>query len=152
MEDRIKIIFDPKQEFSFDIMEIGVKQHIDRSYTYDIIPTEILGGTLLQNVHRLEKGTKIAFSCNEECIVYFIFHSTVDGGYSETFKNLKGWERCENYPKYDIKNPNGHGLTMVMYRTKILANVNVNIPPTEKENACCNIVFKFKTPSSLNIC
>tara|TARA_B100001559_G_C16435368_1_gene591772 strand:+ start:217 stop:654 length:438 start_codon:yes stop_codon:yes gene_type:complete len=143
VQEKIEILFTPPQEYSFDIMNIGVKQHIDREYTYDLIPEELIGGVLLQNVHRLEKSTQIKFQCKEECTVYFFFHSVVDGGYSKIFEELTNWEKCEYFPKYDIKNPNGHGLTMDMYKTKIAPNEEIIIPPTTKERACCNIVFNI---------
>lgn len=142
MQQNIELSFTPSQKYSFDIMKIGVKQHIDREYTYDFIPEELIGGVLLQNVHRLEKGTVIKFQCKEKCTVYFFFHSIVDGGYNEIFKRLPNWEKCELFPKYDIENPNGHGLTMEMYKRTIKPNEEIILPPTTKERACSNIVFK----------
>ena len=65
MQQNIELSFTPSQKYSFDIMKIGVKQHIDREYTYDIIPEELICGVLLQNVHRLEKGTVIKFQCKK---------------------------------------------------------------------------------------
>jgi len=132
--------------YDFDIMTKGVRQHVDRNYTYDVIPSELEGGYLYQPVHRIPENTKISFDVKKPTDVYVFFHVTCDGMFTETFKEMKNWELCSSAPQYDIDNPNGHGLKMLMY--KLDAKIGTYDLPIIKYNQkhksmlCFNIVFK----------
>jgi len=141
-EQLVKTKVTPPSNFSFDFMKPGVLQHIDRQYTYDVVPPELINGFLFQGIHRPPKGTVIEFELLSSATVYFFFHKQVDGGYSEIFANQKQWERSAVFPQYDIHNGN-HGLEMVMYKLEAHAGT-YSIPPTTKHRACFNIVFQNK--------
>jgi len=134
----------------FDIMKIGVKQHIDRDYTYDEIPDEMINGYLFQNVHRTPNKTKFKFEVLKPLTAYFIYHDVYNGGYDKSFSKFakkNGWVLCDDAPKYDINNPNPgmkeHGLHMTMY--KLEANRGYyKLPKTKsgKQWSCISMVFK----------
>jgi len=130
----------PSHKFSFDWMTKGVIQHLDRKYTYDVIPAELLNGLLFQGIHRPPKGTKVKINLLAAAKIYVFFHHGVDGGYSEIFLKLKGWKRAKEAPQYDIHNGD-HGLEMVMYQMDAKAGT-YEIPPTTKGRGCFNIVFQ----------
>ena len=141
IEKKVIISLIPEVKFSYDSLKQGVLQHLDRNYTYDYIPKELINSILYQGIHRPVKGTSVNIELLEPATIYFFFHSIVDGGYSEIFKNLNGWEQCYDTPKYDIHNGN-HGLTMTMYK-KIAEKGVYQIQPTIKDKACFNIAIKF---------
>lgn len=130
----------PKISYKFDLMKVGVVQHIDRDYTYDVIPDALINGLLFRGVHRTPKYTGITIELRSDATIYFFFHVKEDGGYSNIFAELDGWEKCTEFPKYDINNGD-HGLNMIMYKLKAKPGIYV-IPPTTKENACFNMVFQ----------
>jgi hypothetical protein len=138
----VKVTVIPKHSYSFDIMNVGVFQHLDRIYTYDVIPNELLGGLLFQGIHRPPAGTEIEFELLNDAIVYFFFHNEFDGGYGEIFQHLDDWELASNHPQYDIHNGD-HGLKMIMYKLEATAGT-YQIPATTKDKACFNIVFQPK--------
>lgn len=140
VEKKIRIITMPEILYSYSIMKKGVIQHLDRNYTYDVIPEEITGGFVFQGIHRPPRGTVIHIEVLEPGTLYFFFHAEVDGGYGEIFKKLPGWVKCQDAPKYDINNGE-HGLNMIMYHLNAERGTYF-IPPTTKERACYNIVYK----------
>lgn len=142
IEKKVIVTIDPEIKYSYDFMKKGVIQHMDRTYTYDYIPKEIENGILYQGIHRPVKGTSINIQLLEPADIYFFFHTNVDGGYTEIFRNLNGWEECYDTPKYDINNGD-HGWKMKMYKLSAEKG-NYQIPATTKERACFNMVFKFK--------
>lgn len=139
-ETLVKVYVTPAFDFSFDIMVPGVFQHIDRRYTYDVIPLELLNGLLFQGVHRAPEGTEIKLELLAPAKIFFFFHHRVDGGYSKIFEGLENWKPCALAPQYDIYDGD-HGLTMKMYQLDADAGTYY-IPPTLKKNACFNIVFQ----------
>lgn len=141
IEKKAIISLIPEVKYSYDFMKKGVVQHLDRVYTYDYIPKELKNTILFQGIHRPVKKTSISIKLLEPATIYFFFHNTLDGGYSEIFKSLSGWEKCNNTPKYDIYNGN-HGLKMIMYKKHAKKGLH-KIPPTIKEKACFNIALKF---------
>jgi len=136
----VDIDITPKLEYQFDIMSEGVLQHIDRPYTYDIIPEDLRGGTLFRSIHEVPKGTTIRFKILSPSQVYFFFCHGQDGGYSEIFELLPGWKRREDFPQYDIYN-GSHGLIMTMFSFNAAPGI-YEIPETTKKGACFNIVFR----------
>lgn len=130
----------PKFQYSYSIMKKGVIQHLDRDYTYDIVPDEIIGGILFQGIHRIPKGTSFKIELFQPATVYFFFHESSDGGYSQIFPNLKGWIKCQSAPKYDIKN-GSHGLDMNMYKLNGKTGTYW-IKPSTEQRGCVNIVIK----------
>ena len=140
VKDSIKITITPAYEYSFSLMNVGVIQHIDRKFTYDVIPRELLEGILFQGIHKPPKGTQISIDLKAPMDVYFFFHSNANGGLTQIFKTLQGWEICKTAPKYDIYNGD-HGLNMIMYHLKAKKGRYV-IPQTSKKRACFSIVFK----------
>ena len=141
IEKKVVVTLTPGVKYSYDFMKKGVVQHMDRNYTYDYIPKELENLILYQGIHRPLKATSINIELLEPAVIYFFFHNTVDGGYTEIFKYLNGWEKCYDTPKYDIHNGD-HGLKMTMY--KKYAKIGTHqIPATTKEKACFNIAFKF---------
>ncbi len=139
-EKIVKVKVSPFFNFNDDVMKLGVIQHVDRQYTYDSIPEELLGGLLFQGTHRPPKGTAIELELLTPATIYFFFHHQVDGGYSKIFERLKSWKRSGEFPQYDIHNGE-HGLKMVMYQLE--ANVGTYyIPPTTKERACFSTLFQ----------
>ena len=130
----------PPFEFKYSTMKVGALQHLDRKYTYDVIPDELINGLLFQGVHRPPTGTSLKIKLLSPAKIYVFFHDTVDGGYTEIFSKLKGWKRTKEAPQYDIHN-GGHGLKMVMYQMDAKAGT-YKIPPTTKDRACFNIVFQ----------
>ncbi len=139
-EKNVSVIPTPEFPYSYALMQEGVIQHLDRNYTYDVIPDALEGGVLFQGIHRPPKGTSLKIQANEAIEVYFFFHYKVDGGYSEIFPNLDGWKKLNIAPQYDIHNGD-HGLKMIMYK-KVLKKGSYVIPPTTKDKACFSIVFK----------
>ncbi|QHI70184.1 hypothetical protein [Tichowtungia aerotolerans] len=140
-EQFVKVTVTPSFDFKYSLMKRGVLQHLDRKYTYDVIPEELRGGFLFQGIHRPPIGTRIQFELKCPATVYFFFHYCTNGGFSEIFPELKEWERCLQAPQYDIYNGD-HGLNMIMYKLNAEAGA-YTIPPTQTENACFNIVFQF---------
>ena len=139
-ERLVKVRVTPSFPYSFARMKPGVFQHIDRRYTYDVVPEELVGGFLFQGIHRPPKGTAIEFELSAAATVYWFFHPGGDGGYGPIFEQLEGWERCEQFPQYDIHNGD-HGLRMVMYR-RHAGPGTYRIPATTADRACFNIVFQ----------
>lgn len=140
-EKMVVVTPEPGFIYSYDTMRTGVIQHLDRDYTYDVIPEEITNGILFQGVHRLPVGTSLKIELFQPMTIFFFFHNTVDGGYSEIFSEMKGWERCDTAPQYDIHNGD-HGLKMIMYKNNAREGTYL-IPATIKDRACFNIVFKL---------
>ena len=132
----------PSYEFRFDVMRPGVLQHIDRPYTYDVVPPILMNGLLFQGIHRPPEGTAIRIELFAPADVYFFFHHTEDGGYTAIFSELENWKPSTTFPQYDIHN-GSHGLKMVMYRLEADAGTYL-IPPTTRDRACFNIVFQSK--------
>jgi len=122
-------------------MAEGVLQHLDREYTYDYIPDELKNGVLFQGIHRPPTGTTLNIELHQAATIFFFFHHTVDGGYSEIFRHLEGWELCDDAPKYDIHNGD-HGLNMIMYKMRA-GKGTYQIPATKEDRACFNMVFMF---------
>lgn len=141
-EQLVKISTQPPFEFSFDFMTEGVLQHLDRAYTYDVVPESLNGGYLFQGVHRPSKGTIVMMDILKPTTVSFFFHSRVDGGYSEIFQELDGWEKMSPAPQYDIHNGD-HGLDMTLYQFDAPVG-RISIPATTKDRACFSIVFQEK--------
>ncbi|WP_300440087.1 hypothetical protein [Christiangramia sp.] len=131
----------PNFRYSYSIMREGVVQHLDRDYTYDIVPKELENGILFQGIHRLPKGTSFLIELKKPATVYFIFHQSSDGGYSKIFPYLEGWQKCGLAPKYDISN-GAHGLNMSMYKLDGKTGT-YNINPSNEERGCVSIVFKL---------
>ncbi|WP_067149713.1 hypothetical protein [Pseudotamlana agarivorans] len=142
IEKNVLVTTNPKIKYNYDFMNPGVIQHLDRNYTYDYIPQELEGGIIFQGIHRPKKGLSIKIELFKPALVFFFFHHSVDGGYTEIFKSLGGWSLYEDTPKYDIHNGD-HGLNMIMYKLDATKGTYY-IPPTLKDKACFNIVFKFK--------
>ncbi|NOR46113.1 MAG: hypothetical protein GQ534_11060 [Candidatus Delongbacteria bacterium] len=139
-EKSVKVQVTPEFDFSYEYMQIGVLQHLDRPYTYDVIPQKLLDGLLFQGIHRPPIGTIIKIDLLKPAKIYFFFHSEVDGGYSDIFSNLDNWELSQEAPQYDILN-GSHGLEMTMYELDAEAGI-YSIPPTTKDRGCFNIVFQ----------
>ncbi|MBC8479368.1 MAG: hypothetical protein H8D46_02790 [FCB group bacterium] len=136
----IQVELSPESRFKWDIMRRGVKLHVDREYTFDVIPEELLGGLLFQGIHRMAKGTAIQITLTVPADIYFFFHADKDGGYAEIFKNLAGWKRVEEAPQYDIHR-GSHGLDMIMYHLKSDTG-EVTIPASTIDRACFSMVFQ----------
>ncbi|CAM4196330.1 hypothetical protein [Zobellia nedashkovskayae] len=140
VEQNFKVSVKPEFDYSYAFMESGVIQHLDRGYSYDSIPTELQGGILFQGIHKPAKGTSVTIELYQPYTIYFFFHSYVDGGYAEIFKNLEGWKKCEVAPMYDLEGGD-HGKNMTMYKFK--GNPGIySIPETTADRACFNIVFQ----------
>ena len=138
----VKVIPTPFHESEFDIMKEGVLLHVDRKYTYDIIPSELIGGLLFQGIHRPPKDYIVEIELLEPAIIYFFFHVTANGDYDKIFESLDKWELCDTFPQYDIHNGE-HGLKMIMYKYESDVG-KIIIPPTRRKKACFNIVFQAK--------
>lgn len=139
-EKLVKVRVTPPFNYSFGRMKPGVLQHIDRRYTYDVVPQELLNGFLFQGIHRPSKGTVVEIELSAPAKIYWFFHKGGDGGYGRIFEQLDGWERCEAFPQYDI-HKGDHGLRMVMYRLNAGPGT-YRIPATTVDRACFNIVFQ----------
>ncbi|MBA3030165.1 MAG: hypothetical protein FP816_15335 [Desulfobacteraceae bacterium] len=142
IEELVKIKVTPEFNFGFDRMRPGVLQHLDRQYTYDVVPPELMNGLLFQGIHRPPKGTAIEIELLAPAKIYFFFHHREDGGYTDIFSKLKGWKRSAMFPQYDIHHGD-HGLNMVMYQLEADAGIYA-IAPTTKDRACFSIVFQPK--------
>lgn len=139
---KVDMQISPMYDFKFDTMRVGALQHIDRKYTYDVIPKELEGGLLFQGIHRQPAGTSISFNVNKTGMAYFFFHIRKHGGYKALFEDLPGWERCEEAPQYDIHNGH-HGLEMLMYKQSVESGT-YSIPTSTEDLGCFNMVFQFK--------
>ena len=139
-EKLVTVAMTPAFEYSFDHMTEGVLQHLDRNYTYDVIPYQLNGGLLFQGIHRPPTGTSLQIELLQPATVYFFFHSKTDGGYSRIFEELPIWKQSPIAPQYDIKN-GGHGLNMTMYETDAQPGI-LYIPATTSDRACFSIVFQ----------
>jgi len=136
----VSVSVSPPFNYSFDIMTPGVLQHLDRNYTYDVVPAALEGGFLFQGIHRPPSGTSLTLEIKQPTVISFFFHSKVDGGYGEIFKELEGWVLTDANPQYDIHN-GSHGLDMILYERIATPGVYV-IPATTKDRACFSIVFQ----------
>jgi len=76
----VEFVVEPPCAHRVARMDLGALQHVDRSYTYDVVPGELVGGALLQGVHRPPAGTRVTFELAASARVYVFFHATVDGG------------------------------------------------------------------------
>jgi len=141
-EKLVKVTTQPSFEYSFDFMTEGVLQHLDRAYTYDVIPENLNGGFLFQGIHRPPKGTVVEMDILRPMTVSFFFHSRVDGGYSQIFEDLEGWTKMSPAPQYDIHNGD-HGLDMTLYQYDATIGL-LSIPATTKDRACFSIMFQEK--------
>lgn len=139
-EKLVRVSTTPTFEYSFDYMTQGVLQHLDRDYTYDVVPEQLQGGLLFQGIHRPPKGTVVSLELVAPTTIYFFFHFEIDGGYTGIFENLKDWKRSDAAPQYDIHNGD-HGLKMTMFELEAQSGT-IKIPATTKNRACFNIVFK----------
>jgi len=137
-----KVIITPDPEFSFscDTMRVGVLQHLDRNYTYDVVPSELVNGLLVQGIHRPVKGTSLKIDVLQPATIYFFFHTEADGGFGQAFAQLPNWTKCDTAPAYDIRNGD-HGLHMTMYKTQAEVGM-IEIPATTQDRACFNLVVK----------
>ncbi|MEL6811564.1 MAG: hypothetical protein AAFP76_09540 [Bacteroidota bacterium] len=142
VEQWVKVTPSPSFLYSYAIMEEGVIQHLDRTYTYDVIPRELKGGYLFQGIHRPQAGTQLEIELLRPTTIYFFFHATTDGGYSQIFEELETWQRLPNAPQYDIHNGD-HGLDMTLYKLEGTPGIHT-IPATTEDRACFSIVFKAK--------
>lgn len=136
----VHINVQPEFPFSFNYMTEGVQQHLDRDYTYDVIPYQLKGGLLFQGIHRPPAGTSLQIELLQPATVYFFFHSKTDGGYSRIFEKLPVWKRSADAPQYDVKNGN-HGLQMTMYEIDAQPGI-LYIPATTSDRASFSIVFQ----------
>jgi len=100
------------------------------------------GGLIFQGIHRPPKDYVVDIELFYPSTIYFFFHSTANGGYSEIFKTLNNWKICDTAPQYDIHHGD-HGLTMIMYKCEAEIG-KISIPPTIRKKACFNIVFQSK--------
>ena len=140
----VKVSTTPTLDYQFDNMSAGVLQHVDRKYTYDIVPKEINNGLLFRSVHEAPKGTVVKFELLSPARVFFFFCRNQDGGYSDIFESLPKWKKSNRFPQYDIYQ-GSHGLVMSMFYLE--ADVGLyTLPATTKDNACFNIVFKKHLP------
>jgi len=130
----------PDFPFTYDYMTEGVTQHLDREYTYDVIPYQLKGGLLFQGIHRPEKGTTVSIELLKPATLYFFFHDETDGGYTRIFENLPRWRRLVTAPQYDIHNGK-HGLQMTMFALEAEPGL-IEIPPTTKDRACFSFVIQ----------
>jgi len=136
----VKVSVIPNFNFSYDFMNLGVLQHLDRHYTYDVIPEQLINGLLFQGIHEVPKGTVIKFNLLTPATVYFIGCAGADGGFSSILEKLPNWSRSSAFPQYDIYNGK-HGLFMNMYRYD--ADIGLHSIPASTENgACFNMVFQ----------
>ena len=137
-----KVIITPDPPFTFgcDTMRVGVLQHLDRNYTYDVVPSELVNGLLFQGIHRPLTGTTLKIEVLQPVTIYFFFHTETDGGFGQAFAQLPNWTKCDSAPAYDIHNGD-HGLHMTMYKT--LAEVGTTVlPTTTSDRACFSLVVK----------
>ncbi|WP_432411521.1 hypothetical protein [Rasiella sp. SM2506] len=138
IEKRIVISSEPSFLYSYAPFKEGVIQHLDRDYTYDVIPHEMEGGMLFQGIHRPPNGTKIKLDLKQPSTVYFFFHDIFDGGYTIIFNKLANWKQLPVAPKYDSSNGT-HGLSMILFKADLEKGV-YNIPATTQDKACFSIV------------
>ena len=137
--DQLRVQPDPYYTYEWDTMQVGVLQHHDRSYTYDVVPNALKGGLLFRGIHRQPQGTAFTILLKQPASIYFFFHVRKDGGYTPLFANLEGWELCKEAPQYDIHSGH-HGLDMVMYRLEAKPGV-YSIPRSTSDRGCFNMVF-----------
>lgn len=136
----VEFVVEPPCAHRVARMDLGALQHVDRSYTYDVVPLELVGGALLQGVHRPPAGTRVTFELAASARVYVFFHATVDGGFGAAFAALDGWRRQPSAPQYDIHNGD-HGHRMVMYARDFGPGRHA-LPATTADRGCFNVVVQ----------
>lgn len=141
----VEVRVSPSFDFSFAYMRPGVRQHLDRRYTYDRVPPELLGGILFQGIHRPPAGTVVEFTLRRPAMVFVFFHAETDGGYGKIFDALDGWHRSARTPQYDVAHGT-HGLKMVMYQRSMTPG-RYQIPATTRDRGCFSIVFQEQDSS-----
>lgn len=146
LKDRVKVDVAPSFKHDMTTMFVGKRMHLDRKYTFDVVPPVLIGGLLFRGIHRPPKGTVVNITLKQPTRVYFFFHPTADGGYAEIFKRLPGWRRKETAPQYDIRN-GLHGRRMIMYLAHLPAGTH-QIPATTESRGCFSIVFQDAVPRS----
>ncbi len=140
VDKHISIKIHPEMQYSFALMEKGVLQNTDRRYTYDYIPEKLNGGYLFQGLHRTPTGTSFQFEFKEPVMIYFFFHTRLDGGYGSIFPLIKNWTKEPDVPMYDIYNDD-HGHNMTMYSAAFKPG-NYTIPKTTEQDGCIGFVIK----------
>ena len=141
LKEIVEVNVTPKIEYTYDLMKVGTLVHIDRPYTFDVVPQEFIDGLLFQGIHRAPKGLNITIKVKTFLKIYFIFHKEKDGGYVKIFKNLSNWKLCNLKLQYDIKHLD-HGKKLLIYEYEAKEGEIISIPPTIKKNACFNILFQ----------
>ena len=137
----VEVQVDPPQKHDYAVMRVGVRQHVDRRYTYDVVPHELEGGLLYQGMHRPPRNTRVRIVLKRAARVYFFFHHRFDGGYTKIFSRLPNWIRQPNAPQYDLKGGD-HGRSMIMYAADLQPG-SFELPATTRRRACFSIVFQF---------
>jgi hypothetical protein len=141
----VEVQVEPPQRHTFATMKVGARQHVDRDYTYDVVPAELTGGLLYQGIHRPPRGLRVTLALQKPARVYFFFHDRYDGGYTQIFSQMTNWERRPKAPQYDLAG-GAHGKSMLLFAADLQAGTHV-IPSTTKSRACFSIVFDFGAPA-----
>lgn len=140
-EALVDVSVTPKFRHRWGTMKVGARQHLDRKYTYDVIPPFMEGGLLFQGIHRPPEGTELTIKLERAAEVYFFFHETVDGGYGDIFRALPNWTPVSPAPQYDLRGGD-HGKHMLAFRANLEPGTHT-IPATTKARACFSLVFQF---------
>lgn len=143
LADQVKVDVSPSFRSKVTTMLVGARVHLDRAYTFDVVPPVLIGGLLFQGIHRPPRGTTVTLTLKKPARVYFVFHPSYDGGYRNIFRRLPGWQLKETAPQYDIRN-GLHGRKMIMYLAHLPAGVH-RIPATTDDRACFSLVFQEAT-------
>lgn len=136
----VSVSVTPDFHFRYSIMKPGVLQHLDREFTYDVIPEELMNGWLFQGIHEPPINTRVRIELHQSARIYIFFHNKMDGGYRAIFSQLIDWQRSASAPQYDVRNGD-HGLNMLMYQRDAKPGIYL-IPATTKNDACFSIVFR----------
>ncbi len=139
----VAFAIDPPCDHRVARMDVGALQHVDRSYTYDVVPAELIGGVLLQGAHRPPRGTRVTVDLAAQARVFVFFHVTVDGGLGAAFATLDGWQRQPTAPQYDVRNGD-HGHRMVMYARDFEPGRH-GLPATTADRGCFSVVVQPRT-------
>ena len=143
---------------STDVMLPGVQMHLDRLYTYDVIPSAVYGGSLLVVPHRLPAGLDLEFDCSgpgtdegAPATFFVIAHSgenAHDGGLTTPLdwrvSQDAGWRRSAVAPQYDLADVCGcgpHGLNMSMWGLTFRGATHIRIPSTTQDDGAISFVL-----------
>jgi hypothetical protein len=110
-------------------MEEGVRCWHDQPYTYGLIPSAMVGGTLFQGPHFILEGTVISFTSLAASLPIYLYVFTGgsrDGGLADSLP-AAGWSATGDGPNWYQENPS---YTMRLWSIMLEPGQTIALPAT----------------------